>query len=125
MSSASGVVTLRHDCNNLNWRTSERGGLNLYHIFVSQRRSIPDIGMTTEAEHNLAVIQHSLSDLRISPSVAAQEPDTNPWQDSATDAPSHDPIQPIKLPDVSHLDPTTSQGLAAELVTEPTPLKPQ
>ena len=85
--------------------------------------------MTTEAEHNLLDTQETLSNLHISSTILPHELSPNPWQDSNAHTPNshgdnHEPIQPMKAHDISSLDLPTAQGLAAEQVVDPEPLKP-
>lgn len=79
--------------------------------------------MTTEADSSLLDTEESLSNLHISSPLVAHEPEPNPWQASQGD--DHETIQPIRMPDLSNMDPNTARGLAADAMREPIPLKPQ
>ncbi|EKM49015.1 uncharacterized protein PHACADRAFT_214538 [Phanerochaete carnosa HHB-10118-sp] len=86
--------------------------------------------MTSEAEHNLVDTQDFLSKLQISSSAAAHDPELDPWQDTPAvaddlEATQHEPAHTRTLEDVSVLDPTTAQGLAAEAHTGLGPAKPE
>ena len=85
--------------------------------------------MTTESEDSLLDTQGSLAQLQISSPVVAHDPEPNPWQDTSTSvdtqAKDHEYVPPRTINDISVLDPTTAQGLAAEPELEPEPAKPQ